>query len=38
VKQTYSLSVAQMRALESKLDYLEAAAGRTSRKDWKLLF
>jgi hypothetical protein len=33
----YSLSEAQTRLLEERLDYLAAAAGRVGRKDWFLL-
>jgi hypothetical protein len=37
VKKTYSLTEAQMRSLEAKLDYIDAAAGHVGRKDWLLL-
>lgn len=33
-KRTYSLSAAQMRAVDAKLDYLVNAARRLGRKDW----
>jgi hypothetical protein len=33
-RRTYSLSAAQMRTLEAKLDYLADAARRLGRKDW----
>ena len=33
-RRTYSLSAAQMRALDTKLDYLADAARRLGRKDW----
>jgi hypothetical protein len=38
VKEEHSLSEAQMRSLEGKLDYIEAATGRIGRKDWRILF
>jgi hypothetical protein len=34
VRQTYSLSEAQMQSLDDKVDYLIAATGRLGRKDW----
>lgn len=34
VRRTYSLSAAQMQALDGRLDYLTNAAGRIGRKDW----
>jgi hypothetical protein len=37
VKEEHSLSEAQMRSLEGKLDYIEAATGRIGRKDWRIL-
>jgi hypothetical protein len=37
VRNTYSLTEAQMRSLEATLDNIEAAAGRIGRKDWLLL-
>lgn len=37
VIRTHSLSEAQTRLLEERLDYLAAAAGRVGRKDWMLL-
>jgi hypothetical protein len=38
VKERYSLSGAQMLALEAKLNDAQSAAGRIGRKDWLLLF
>ncbi len=37
VRDTYSLSETQLRLLEERIDYLAAAAGRVSRKDWLLM-
>ncbi|MGC2373130.1 MAG: hypothetical protein WA484_04565 [Solirubrobacteraceae bacterium] len=37
VSRTYSLSEAQTRLLEEKLDYLAAATSRVGRKDWLLM-
>lgn len=37
-QRTYSLSAAQMQALDAKLDYLVEAARRVGRKDWLILF
>jgi hypothetical protein len=38
VRTRYSLSEAEARALEARLDYVEAAGDRMGRKDWRLLF
>jgi hypothetical protein len=37
-RRTYSLSGAQMRVLDAKLDYLVNAARRLGRKDWRNVF
>ncbi len=38
LRDSNSVSDAQMRSLEARFDNLEAAAGRVDRKDWLLLF
>ncbi|MCA1701253.1 MAG: hypothetical protein LC790_21090 [Actinobacteria bacterium] len=38
VKATYSLSEGQAHALRARLDYLETAAGRLGRTDWRGVF
>ncbi len=38
VRVTHSLSMAQMQALQEKIDYLVTASNRFGRKDWLILF